>query len=220
MLGNVDLGQQAQQIGLPILHGHIYTSTLWIMTRGISEEVGAWPHCDVLHIDRAVPDTLGYYLAALDYRSETPDEAAITHLQTLAAQHSRQYDLIFRTVLDDTMPVGTTKPRDPDTRYRTLADPHVGQVLIDLGIPHRLLHCGEHAAAIEYSTRFALRCLSGVETEAPIGLAASGSGGRRTVPPQAPVGARGPPTSRPGRSGRPSRLPTAGSRRPARTTGA
>ena len=83
MLGNVDLGQQAQQIGLPILHGHIYTSTLWIMTRGIREEVGAWPRCDILLIDRAVPDALGYYLAALDYRSETPDEAAITHLRTL-----------------------------------------------------------------------------------------------------------------------------------------
>jgi hypothetical protein len=86
MLGNVDLGQQAQQIGLPILHGHIYTSTLWIMTRGIREEVGAWPRCDILLIDRAVPDALGYYLAALDYRSETPDEAAITHLRTLGAR--------------------------------------------------------------------------------------------------------------------------------------
>ena len=31
-----DLGEQAQRIGLPILINHTFTSTLWIITRGIS----------------------------------------------------------------------------------------------------------------------------------------------------------------------------------------
>lgn len=82
-----DLGEQAQQIGLPILHSHTYASTLWIMTRGISNEIATWPHADVLLIDRPVPDALGYYLAALDYRAEPPDPALLGHLRTLALHY-------------------------------------------------------------------------------------------------------------------------------------
>jgi signal recognition particle GTPase len=55
-----DLGEEALRIGLPILHSHTYASTLWIMTRGISQEIATWAHIDVLLIDRPVPDALGY----------------------------------------------------------------------------------------------------------------------------------------------------------------
>jgi hypothetical protein len=65
-----DLAEQAHRTGLPILHAHNYTSTLWIITRGISEELAAWPHADVLLVDRPVPNALGYSFAALAYRDE------------------------------------------------------------------------------------------------------------------------------------------------------
>ncbi|WP_214406245.1 AAA family ATPase [Pseudonocardia lacus] len=151
-----DLGEQALRTGLGILHSHTYASTLWIMARGISHEVATWPHVDVLLVDRPVPDALGYYLAALDHRGESPDPVALGHLRTLAAQHSCHYDLTFRTTLDPTAPLGTDKPRDTDSRYRRLADHHVGQVLVELAIPHRLLPAHGHDSAITHATDFAL----------------------------------------------------------------
>lgn len=57
-----DLGEEAQRRGLPMLFNHTWASTLWFITRGISQELEAWPHADVVLVDRAAPDALGYYL--------------------------------------------------------------------------------------------------------------------------------------------------------------
>ena len=154
-----DLGEQAQQIGLPILHSHTYASTLWIMTRGISNEIATWPHSDVLLIDRPAPDALGYYLAALDYRTERPDPRLLGYLRGLAAGHAVHYDLIFRTTLDDSIPLGVDKVRNDNLRYRRLADRYIGRVLLDLDITHRLLPADGHDAAIAYATDYAYRGL-------------------------------------------------------------
>lgn len=151
-----DLGEQALRIGLPILHSHTYASTTWIMTRGISNEIATWPHTDVLLVDRPVPDALGYYLAALDYRGEQPDPTLLGHLRALATGHAIHYDLILRTELDGTLPIGTNKVRDHNQRYRHLADQHIGAVLSDLRIPHQVLRSDGHDAAIAQATRFAL----------------------------------------------------------------
>lgn len=151
-----DLGEQAQQIGLPILHSHTYASTLWIMTRGISNEIATWPHADVLLIDRPVPDALGYYLAALDYRAEPPDPTLLGNLCTLAEQHSAHYDLIFRSELDHRVPLGVNKARDDNARYRRLADHHIAAVLTDLRISHELLTFDGHDAAITQATNLVL----------------------------------------------------------------
>jgi hypothetical protein len=151
-----DLGEQALRIGLPILHSHTYASTSWIMTRGISNEIATWPHTDVLLVDRPVPDALGYYLAALEYRAEQPHPALLGHLRALAAGHAIHYDLILRTELDRTLPIGTNKARDHNHRYRHLADQHIAAVLADLRIPHQLLRSDGHDDAIAHATRFAL----------------------------------------------------------------
>ena len=151
-----DLGEQALRIGLPILHSHTYASTTWIMTRGISNEIATWPHTDVLLVDRPVPDALGYYLAALEYRGEEPDPTLLGHLKALAAGHAIHYDLILRTELDRALPIGTNKVRDYNHRYRRLADQHIGAVLFDLRIPYQLLRSDGHDTAIAHATRFAL----------------------------------------------------------------
>jgi hypothetical protein len=98
-----DLGEEALRIGLPILHSHTYASTLWIMSRGISHEIATWAHVDVL---------LGYHHAALDHRDETPDTDALWHLRSLAVHHSIHYDLIYRTTLDDQIPIRPRPTRD------------------------------------------------------------------------------------------------------------
>lgn len=160
-----DLAEQAHRTGLPILHSHSYPSTLWIMTRGISEELAAWPHADVLLVDRPVPDALGYYLAALAYRDETPDPAAIEHLSALAHHHSTHYDLVLRTVLDGTIPIG--EGRDRNHRYRRLADHHVERVLLRLGIGHELLPADQHDPTLERVADFTLDRLARTSSVGP-----------------------------------------------------
>ncbi|CRK58671.1 hypothetical protein [Alloactinosynnema sp. L-07] len=149
-----DLGEAAQRIGLPILFNHTWLSTLWIMSRGISEEMEAWLHSDVVLIDRPVPDALGYYRAALEYRREKPDPVQVAKLEALALGHSDRYDLMFRTTLDPTIPLGDNKVRDNDAEFRVLADSHVGDVLRDLDLPHELLSVDGHDAALEKAIDF------------------------------------------------------------------
>jgi hypothetical protein len=131
------------------------------LLEGISNEIATWAHVDVLLIDRPIPDALGYYLAALDHRGEAPDPDALAHLRCLAVRHSVHYDLLYRTTLDQHIPLGTDKPRDRDQRFRALADIYVGRVLTDLGIGHRLLPADRHTTAIDEATRFALHRLAG-----------------------------------------------------------
>jgi hypothetical protein len=149
-----DLGEQAQQIGLPILHSHTWASTLWIMARGIANEIATWPHCDVLLVDRPVPDALGYYRAALAYRGERPDPGIYADLVALASGYAVHYDLIFRTELDTDLPLGTNKVRDRNQRFRVLADHYIRGVLTDLAIPHRSLPIHEHDTAIAFAREF------------------------------------------------------------------
>jgi hypothetical protein len=149
-----DLGEQAQRMGLPILWNHTWTSTLWIMTRGISNELEAWLHGDVVLVDRAVPDALGYYRAALEYRGETADPGGWAYLDTLARAHSDRYNLIFRTQLDPEIPLGTNKTRDGNQQFRILADRHVGAVLGELALPWLSLAADGHDAALALAVGF------------------------------------------------------------------
>jgi hypothetical protein len=162
-----DLGEQAQRIGLPILRNHTWVSTLWIITRGISNELESWLHSDVVLVDRAVPDALGYYRAALAYRGEQPDPDVQARLEALVRDHSTSYDLLYRTTLDPDIPLGDGKPRDPDQTFRSLADHHVGAVLRDLDLPHRLLPADGHDHALHDALDFIRGRLSGTPDSHP-----------------------------------------------------
>ncbi|MFX0575738.1 AAA family ATPase [Nocardia nepalensis] len=167
-----DLGEQAQRLGLPILWNHTWTSTLWIMTRGISNELEAWLHGDVVLVDRAVPDALGYYRAALDYRGETPDPDGWAYLETLARAHSDRYHLVFRTQLDPDIPLGTNKTRDGNQKFRTLADHHVGAVLNELALPWLPLAADGHEAALALATGFVAEQLGDDAIPGPVSATA------------------------------------------------
>jgi hypothetical protein len=112
-----DLGVNALELGLPILWNHTWASTMWIITRGISLELEAWLEADVLLVDRGIPDALGYYEAALAYRGALPEPERLEQLGRIVADHAQHYDLILRTELDPSIPLGAEKPRDTDMRY-------------------------------------------------------------------------------------------------------
>ncbi|MCX4096281.1 AAA family ATPase [Nocardia sp. alder85J] len=160
-----DLGLQAMQIGLPILSEHTWISTLWIIARGISNEVEAWLIADVVLIDRAVPDALGYYEAALEYTGRDADPDEIEKLEAMVGAHAYNYDLIFRTVLDPVLPLGSEKPRDTDLKFRALADTHVGKVLSRLGIEHELLPAGGVERAVVETAAFVVGRLTATDQE-------------------------------------------------------
>lgn len=155
-----DLGEQAQRMGLPILGNHTWASTLWFVTRGISEELEAWSHADVVLVDRAVPDALGYYRAALAYRDELPDPEACALLEMLVRRHSVHYDLLFRTTLEPGIPLGQDKARSSDQRFRHLAGQHIDRVLHEFGLAHENLPADGHDHALRTAVRFATAHLS------------------------------------------------------------
>lgn len=151
-----DLGEEAKKMGIPILFNHTWASTLWIITRGISSELEAWLHADVVLVDRPVPDALGYYHAALEHRGHRADTDELTYLNSLVRGHSRRYDLVLRTTLDPTIPLGDNKARDENTTFRRLADQHIARVLDDLDVPHELLPADGHDHALDRAINLVL----------------------------------------------------------------
>lgn len=130
-----DLAKDARDIGFPILRDHTFSSTLWIMTRCITLELEASLNADIVLVDRPVPDALGYLFAALESRNETLSHTEHCYLIDLVKHHSKTYNVIFKTVLDSSMPIGTNKPRDHDPEFRFLASSGIDKVFSELEIP-------------------------------------------------------------------------------------
>lgn len=151
-----DLGEKAKKMGIPILFNHTWASTLWIITRGISEELEAWLHADVVLVDRPVPDALGYYHAALEHRKQYAQPDELAHLDALVRDHSRRYDLVFRTTLNPSLPMGDNKQRDNNATFRTLADHHIGRVLRQLDVPYESLPADGHDRALDQAVDLVL----------------------------------------------------------------
>ncbi len=92
-----DLASTAREAGFPILRDHTFESTLWIMARGICEELEAALKFDVVLVDRPVPDALGYLYAALNHRRQELPEEEIAYLKTLTRMHASTYAALFQT---------------------------------------------------------------------------------------------------------------------------
>lgn len=116
-----DLATKARDLGFPILHNHTHDSTLWIISQGIAEELIAAIKADVVLIDRAVPDAVGYWLAALEHRKEIPSWDEWSRIEGIVKSHISIYDLLFNTVLDPTVPLGQNQERDKDELFRISA---------------------------------------------------------------------------------------------------
>ncbi|MEU1592862.1 AAA family ATPase [Streptomyces sp. NPDC005708] len=130
------LAKRAAAIGLPKMQHHTTASTEWIITQGIADEIAAVAQgAEVVLADRATLDALAYFHAALEYRGETAHRLERERLRLLASTQVPTYNLLFATVLDESVPVDNAHDYDP--RYRRLVDRHVHGLLADDGIPHR-----------------------------------------------------------------------------------
>lgn len=116
------LPTEAAEKGFPILRQLTFETTLWIISTCIARELEASINCDVVLVDRAVPDALGYYLAALKSNHRKVDPVEWEYLKEIARHHSKRYDLLFKTIMDESIPIGSGKIRDTDPIYRKLVD--------------------------------------------------------------------------------------------------
>ncbi|MEV5809724.1 AAA family ATPase [Streptomyces parvulus] len=130
------LGKRAAAAGLPKMQHHTAQSTEWIIAQGILDETNAAAQgVDVVLVDRAAHDAIAYFEAAMAFRSETPPRLERERLLTLASTQLPKYDLLFATVLDQSVPVDTS--HDYDAAFRRLVDDRVHRLLAHDVIPHQ-----------------------------------------------------------------------------------
>jgi len=116
-----DIAMEAKKQGFPILRDHTFSSTLWIMARGIALELQAGLKADFVLVDRPVVDALGYLIAALEYRHEDLSARHMSYLRSIVGNHVHQYNYIFKTQIDPSKVIDTDKPRDVDPAFRMSA---------------------------------------------------------------------------------------------------
>jgi len=114
-----DTATKAHEIGFPILRGHVYESTLWIMAEGLRQEMEAALRSDVVLVDRPLIDAVGYLQAALEATGRQIEDARMQELLQMAVGHQSRYHWFAATVLDESIPLG--EGRDPDPDFRRLA---------------------------------------------------------------------------------------------------
>jgi len=113
-VGHVDdLARRARDLGFPILREHTFESTLWIMAECMRQEAEQSLSCDVILVDRPVPDALGYLKAALAVTGREIDPARLLALESIARAHTGDCDVLVVTSLDVSIPLGPGRDNDP-----------------------------------------------------------------------------------------------------------
>ncbi|MFA5825349.1 MAG: AAA family ATPase [Gallionellaceae bacterium] len=147
-------GSDAVNAHIKMLRDHDEDSTLWFITRTISAEIEASVDADVVLIDRPVPDALGYWMAALEYRSESPNSAEKAMIENLVKEYTSTYSLLLATVLDTSIPLG--EGRDNDLVFRQLAAKNILATLRHMGTPFIPLEPKNVNSAVEQIVSMAL----------------------------------------------------------------
>lgn len=111
------VGDLATICPLPILRQHTVESTLWIASKGISEELEAEHKYDVVIADRSILDCWAYFNAACKDRYEQT-EPKLKTLKEMITHWLPTYDSIYLTVIDNNIPIENNKGRDLDPEYR------------------------------------------------------------------------------------------------------
>lgn len=131
-----DSAVSARELGFPILRDHTFESTAWIMAEAIRLETVASLTADVILIDRPVPDAFGYLVAALEVTGRRLEPSRLKCLETMSAAWVNEYDLVFMTELDASIPIGPG--RDNDEQFRVAAGLAIASLLTHIA-PGRVI---------------------------------------------------------------------------------
>lgn len=147
-VGHVDdLARRARGLGFPILRGHTFESTLWIMAECMRQEAEQSLSFDVILVDRPVPDALGYLNAALAVTGREIDPARHQALESIARAHMNDYDVLVVTTLDTSIPLGPG--RDDDPVFRKAASDAVASLINEARPDALQMTSGDPAEMIE-----------------------------------------------------------------------
>ncbi|EJU9787786.1 AAA family ATPase [Vibrio vulnificus] len=127
-----DFATDCRNVGLPILENHTFESTLWIIASVIKSEIEAGIDADLVLVDRPVVDALGYLNAALEIQGREISLEQREYLESLVKFHSKRYDLILQTELDETIELGEGRPKNME--FRKLAAVNISATFNDLKI--------------------------------------------------------------------------------------
>ena len=144
---------EALALGFPILENHTFESTAWIMARTMELEAIASISSEVILVDRPVPDALGYLVAALGYTGRTLEARRLNVLETICAGWVEEYDLLFATELDRSVPVGTG--RSTNEAFRIAAGEAISQILRRIAPKHIVLRQVSVGEALEHAVKVA-----------------------------------------------------------------
>lgn len=125
----MDLARRARDLGFPILAEHTFESTLWIIAECMRQEAEASLNCDVILVDRPVPDALGYLLAGLELSGRTIPEKRLNGIRSIARAHTDDYDLIVATTLDENVELG--EGRDTNAPFRAAVDRQIASLIAE-----------------------------------------------------------------------------------------
>ncbi len=148
-----DSAAEALAAGFPILRNHTFESTAWLIAHAIRLETAAALSADVILIDRPVPDAYGYLIAALRTTNRSIDQDRLGCLEAICKAWVNEYDLIFATKLDVSIPVGPG--RDGDQVFRVAAGEAVAEVLAKLAPDHHVLTSANLEQSIDLAMRIA-----------------------------------------------------------------
>jgi hypothetical protein len=107
----------AIQCPLPILLNHTVESALWIASKGIADEIETEHKHEVVIVDRPILDCWAYFNAACKDRYEVTNPKLQT-LKSLISNWLPTYDIIYQTVIDESIPIEDKKGRVLDEEYR------------------------------------------------------------------------------------------------------
>jgi GTPase SAR1 family protein len=109
----------ASKCPLPILKDHTVESTLWIVTSGIAAEIKAAYAAKVALVDRPVVDAWAYLMAGKNGTTQNFDSPGAITVQDTIRDWLPTYDLVYKSCLDESIPVENAKGRVLDAGYRT-----------------------------------------------------------------------------------------------------
>lgn len=127
-----DTATKCKDIGFPILEEHTFESTLWIVASVIKAELEAELSADLVLVDRPLPDALGYLEAALKSSGRSITNDQHNYLYNLVKHHISRYDLLLKTTLDESIPIG--EGRDSNMKFRCDAALQINKVFDELNI--------------------------------------------------------------------------------------
>lgn len=103
---------------LPILRNHTVESTLWIVATGIAEEIAAAHKSQVVLVDRPVVDAWAYLMAVTSREATFGASPGIVTLEAAIRNWVPTYAVIYKTVVDMSVPIEDDQNRDLDSSYR------------------------------------------------------------------------------------------------------